>query len=58
MKHAETFRSSFPRLRTLKIDDGSFSLRTAALFPNIQNLKIKAELNPDPEDMFDQNQMT
>lgn len=48
MKHKDVFQRAFPCLRTLQIDDGSFSFKTAAIFPNVENLKIKAELNPDP----------
>ena len=35
MQHKAVFYSAFPSLRTLKIDDGSFSFKTAAFFPNI-----------------------
>ena len=34
-KHAEAFEQSFPNLKTLKIDDGYFSFKTAALFPSV-----------------------
>jgi len=38
------------KLKTLKIDDGYFSFKTAAFFPTITTLKIKGTLNPDPND--------
>ena len=40
LRHADVFREAFPDLQRLQIDQGTFSLSTADLFPYVRELHI------------------
>ena len=42
LKYADVFRKAFPELQTLQIDQGTFNLKTADLFNQVRDLRIRA----------------
>lgn len=47
----EAFKS-YPKLKKLQVDDGVFSLKSAALFRPVEKLIIRSLVDPDPTDML------
>lgn len=48
---------SLKKLRKLQVDNGVWSLQSAALFKPVEDLRIHCQLDPDPTDMLNEEQL-